>query len=150
MEEPPPADAGLLVWADDLAQGHREMDATHREFIGYVNAMLAADDASFDSHLDAFADHAHRHFADEDRWMAESDWENARCHVDEHAAVLTSVAEVRALPAARRLEVGRRLAVELARWFPGHVKVMDEGLARHLLARRLGGARVSLRRPDHS
>lgn len=134
-----------MQWCDDYDLGYREMDDTHREFIDCVNAMLSAADADFDATLDAFAAHATRHFADEDRWMAESAYDNARCHVDEHAAVMASVKEVRALPDGRRLEVGRRLAAELARWFPGHAQVMDSGLARHLVERRLGGARVALR-----
>ncbi len=139
-----------LSWSEELNLGHREMDDTHREFIDCVNAMLEADDASFDATLAAFAEHAQRHFKDEDRWMAQSGYDNARCHVDEHKAVLTSVQEVQALPDDRRLEVGRRLAVELARWFPGHADVMDKGLATYLVKQRIGGSPVKIQKLSKS
>lgn len=135
-----------LSWSEDLDFGHRQMDDTHREFIDCVNAMLECDDAEFDARLAAFEAHARDHFGAEDRWMAESGYENARCHVDEHKSVLASVNEVQALPDERRLEVGRRLAVELARWFPGHAEAMDHGLATFLIKQRVGGAPIAIKR----
>jgi hemerythrin len=69
--------------------------------------------------------------------------------VDEHAAVLRSVGEVREFVQAGRVDVARALAKELARWFPEHAQVMDQGLARWLAQRQLGGAPMVIvrRRP---
>ncbi len=139
--------ASTMPWLDTYLLGNTLIDATHREFVEAVNAMLAATErASFDICLDAFAAHAQRHFAEEDRLMAESGYGNAKCHVDEHHAVLTSVNEVRVLPDERRFAVGRRFAEELARWFPGHLDAMDRGLADWLVQHATGGAPLKFTR----
>lgn len=146
MTSTPMPDTPAFDWSDTYLLGHGGMDDAHREFVALVDDMLRCDDDRFTEALDAFAAHAERHFGDEDRWMAESGYENARCHVDEHRAVLASVREVRALPDDKRTVIGRDLARELARWFPGHADVMDQGLAKFLVRRRLGGAPITLRK----
>lgn len=136
---------GPWLWDEAYTLGHGEMDETHHEFVDCVNAMLRAADAEQAGALDAFAKHLRRHFADEDRWMAETVYGNAGCHVDEHAAVLKSLEEVRGALASGRHDVVRSFATALADWFPEHAQVMDQGLARWLTERRLGGAPVLLR-----
>ncbi|MHB1093368.1 hemerythrin domain-containing protein [Thiobacillus sp.] len=135
-----------FVWSDALALGYHHMDETHHEFVETVNAMLNASDADFASALDAFHDHAKRHFDEEALWMNSTDFPAARCHIDEHNAVLHSVEEVQALVAQGDVEVGRRLAVELQRWFPAHVDHMDSALAQWMVKRAAGGAPVVFRR----
>lgn len=135
-----------FAWDDAYALGHHEMDGTHREFVSCVDAMLQAVDDDQASALDMFAAHARRHFAEEDHWMAQTAYGNAGCHVDEHAAVLRSLDEVSAALAAGRHDVVRTFARALADWFPEHARVMDQGLARWLVERRLGGAPVVIRR----
>ena len=41
---------------------------------------------------------------------------------------------------------GRRLAAELARWFPEHTLAMDAGVAKWAVTRRAGGAPITIRR----
>lgn len=135
-------------WRPEYALGSPEMDDTHHEFVECVQAMLVCDDAQIEAALARFEDHAIAHFRDEDRWMRESNFPSSGCHVDEHAAVLRSVAEVRALVQAGRFEVARALARELARWFPEHAQVMDLGLSRWMQQRRLGGAPMLIVRRD--
>ena len=77
--------------------------------------------------------------------MAQAAYANAACHVDEHAAVLKSLDEVRAALARGRCDVVRSFANALADWFPEHAKVMDQGLARWLVQKRLGGCPVVIR-----
>jgi hemerythrin len=139
-------DAPAMTWLDSYTLGNVQIDETHREFLQVVSALLAADASNFDAHLDAFAVHARRHFAEEDRMMAESGYTNAKCHVDEHRAVLASVDEVRALPDAHRFATGQRLADELVRWFPGHLDAMDRGLADWLVKHHTGGAPLKFMR----
>jgi hemerythrin len=134
-----------FTWDAQFAVGHDEMDDTHHEFVACVDEMLRVADEHLPRALEAFAAHAQRHFAEEDRWMAESAYENARCHIDEHAAVLKSVDEVRAALAQGRCDVARSFANALADWFPEHARVMDQGLARWLVKQRLGGSPVVIR-----
>lgn len=136
----------MFDWKPDYALGFGTMDATHREFVDLVGALLACADADVPAALDRLADHLQRHFDEERDWMASTAFPSASCHLDEHAAVLKSVAEVQAVVRAGRLPVARALAAELARWFPEHTEAMDMGLAKWMVKLRLGGAPVMIRR----
>jgi len=140
------APATPLVWSDAFVLGHGPIDATHREFVDCVRAIQLATDEGLLDALVAFEDHARRHFTEEDRWMQETGFPPRDCHIDEHAAVLRSVEQVRELAQrGERAEV-RRLADELARWFPGHADWLDSALAHWLCKRALGGKPVIVRR----
>ena len=66
--------------------------------------------------------------------------------MNEHAAVLKSVREVQELLALGDTGVCRRLARELANWFPGHADYLDSALAHWMCQQRLGGKPVVIRR----
>lgn len=134
-----------LDWTPTLELGERSMDDTHREFVELVNALLAADDADLADRLQEFREHAERHFAEEDRHM-QGGYPSGECHIEEHRAVLASVLEVQLRVKEGDYATGRRLASELARWFPMHTDEMDRGLATWLQKQRLGGARVVISR----
>lgn len=135
-------DADGFAWREDFALGHDAMDHIHREFVACVDALLRAEDDRLDEALEAFADHARRHFDEEDQAMRETAYGSAGCHLDEHAAVLKSLEEVRAALADGRAHVVRAFVRALAEWFPEHARVMDMGLAGWLVRRRLGGSPV--------
>jgi len=145
-----PTNAHALAWSARLESGDGAMDAHHRDFVEIVNAMLASPDGALLARVDDFIAHAQSHFGSEDAMMRGSDYASAQCHLDEHQAVIASGEEVRALVATGNLEVGRRFARELARWFPEHTIEMDQGLAAWALKKRLGGARVVIRRRSDS
>lgn len=140
------SDNHLFAWDESFGVGHGEMDDTHHEFVACVDALLRASDAHLGAALDAFAEHARRHFREEDDAMRASAYGSAGCHVDEHAAVLKSLDEVRAALAEGRHGVVRAFAYALADWFPRHAQVMDLGLARWLNQRRLGGSPVRIQK----
>ena len=135
-----------MKWQDDYLLGYGPMDDTHREFVDIVTALLSCDDADFARHLDDFARHAAAHFAEEDAWMERTDFPPRQCHVDEHAAVLSSVHQVQALVREGDVAEGRRLAAALADWFPGHAFHLDSALAHWMVKRSFGGKPVVLRR----
>ena len=145
-----PAMPPVFAWREEFELGHEDMDQTHREFVVCVQALLLAPDEDLAAALDAFGTHAKRHFGEEDKAMRESSYGSAGCHVDEHAAVLKSLSEVQTALAHGRVDVVRSFAHALADWFPGHASVMDQGLARWLIERRLGGAPVRILRPTGS
>jgi hemerythrin len=136
----------MFEWEESYGLGFGAMDDTHHEFVECVDAMLVCTDDALPAALDRFAEHAQQHFDEEQRWMSESGFPSAGCHLDEHAAVLKSVAEVREVVRQGRLNVARALARELMRWFPGHAEAMDKGLANWMATQRLGGAPVLIRR----
>lgn len=147
MDTPPAADPSQpLHWHDGLLLGYTPMDAVHEEFVQCVRALQLAPDDALPEGLQALLVHARHHFAEEDRWMTQTDFPARECHINEHAAVMTSMQEVQQLLARGNTEVCRRLADELARWFPGHADYLDAALAHWMCKQRLGGKPVVLRR----
>ena len=141
-----PAPVPPLQWSDRLLLGLPEMDAEHREFVACVAALQQADASQVSPLLQALAEHAQRHFGAEDTWMRDTGFPARDCHIDEHAAVLKSVAEVQALVAAGNTAIVQSLADELARWFPGHADYLDSALSAWMNKRRWSAAPVVLRR----
>ncbi|MDO8249556.1 MAG: hemerythrin domain-containing protein [Rhodoferax sp.] len=135
-----------LQWSDALLLGYGPMDAVHREFVDTVQALQTAQDADLPRCLEALVAHARSHFETEDFWMVETDFPARACHIEEHAAVMASVEQVRQLLAQGNIAECRRLADELARWFPGHADYLDSALAHWICKQRLGGKPVVLRR----
>jgi hemerythrin len=135
-----------FVWTDRFLLGHAPMDDVHREFVELVSALLTCPDAEMLERLHAFARHAESHFGDELKWMESTAFPAMECHADEHAAVLKSVGEVLELVKEGNVEIARRLAEELARWFPGHADYMDSALAHWLVKQRFGGKPIVLKR----
>lgn len=137
---------GPFVWRDEYLLGMPEMDSTHQAFVEVVAALLQAPDDEQLAALDRFIEHAQAHFGEEDRWMAETSFPPADCHVQEHAAVLKSAHEVREVVTQGRFDIGRSFAAELQRWFPGHADYLDSALAAWMVKRRHGGKPIVLKR----
>jgi hemerythrin len=140
------SDSTAFQWSDTYLLGYGPMDETHREFVEVVNAVLTCDDAEVAARLDAFARHAEAHFAEEDEWMKQTDFPPKDCHIDEHAAVLSSLYQVIDIVKQGDVAEGRRLATALADWFPGHAFHLDSALAHWMVKRNYGGKPVVLRR----
>lgn len=135
-----------LEWSDRMLLGFQAMDDEHRDFVTHLEALRGAAPEHIAARLDDFALHARRHFGAEDAWMTETDFPPRQCHIDEHAAVLKSVDEVRALVAEGRVDIVPSLADELARWFPGHATHLDSALAAWMGKRRWNAMPVVIRR----
>ena len=136
-----------LVWTDAFLVGYDPMDETHREFVGLASALLKAADDELLGHLKALIDHSERHFSQEEHYMNTTEFPARDCHAKEHAAVLTSMREVAAyLEEGGDFDECRRLATELARWFPGHTDYLDASLAQWVAKKQLGAVPIVIRR----
>ena len=135
-----------IEWHDSLLLGYQPMDQVHQEFVQCVAALQQAPDAQLPQHMAALLEHARRHFGEEDRWMEDTQFPARECHIDEHAQVMNSIVQVQQLVAQGQVEVCRRLAQELASWFPGHADYLDSALAHWMCKQRLGGKPVVIRR----
>lgn len=144
----PPVDEGSLLWSDARKLGYAPMDRTHEVFYAVAFRLLTCGDDDAAAAIAAFEDHAVEHFGQEEAWMHESAFPAAQCHVDEHAAVLASVREVRAMLASG--QAGPALLHDLAQhlfaWFPGHADYLDSALAAWMSKRQYGGQPVVLKR----
>ena len=137
-----------------LTLGDSVLDEDHLRLEDLVLQLRDAPLDEVSRRLEAVREHASRHFALEDielRAMADG---NAKCHLDEHAAVLNSLDEVMVVltqvdvAAEKKALLINRLATELLVWLPGHVHEMVAGVASHRSKQRFGGAPVKIaRRP---
>ena len=142
--------AATLTWGDHLLMGYAPMDDIHQEFVDLISQLETADDAQLPALLQAMDVHLQHHFAEEDQWMNSTAFPPRDCHIDEHAAVLKSVAEVREKLAQGDVAVCRSLIAALADWFPGHATHLDSALAHWLFKQRFGGKPVVIRRSNQS
>ena len=142
--------AATLTWGDHLLMGYAPMDDIHQEFVDLISQLETADDAQLPALLQAMEVHLQHHFAEEDQWMNSTAFPPRDCHIDEHAAVLKSVVEVREKLAQGDVAVCRSLIAALADWFPGHATHLDSALAHWLFKQRFGGKPVVIRRSIQS
>jgi hemerythrin-like metal-binding protein len=136
----------ILEWNDRYLLGFGPMDETHEEFVSLVGRMQLAPDQALESLLSELAAHATKHFEMENQWMTQTEFPARSCHIDEHAAVMKSVEEVRELLAQGNTDVCRRLVKELAGWFPAHADHLDSALSHWMCKLRFGGKPVVIRR----
>ena len=142
-----PDDEPPLTWSDVWLTGFGPLDDTHREFVEVAAALRDGPGTALPAALDAFERHAREHFGQEDRWMRETAFPAAACHIDEHAAVMATVDELRDhLRRGGDVAELRRFGAELARWFVGHAAHLDSALAHWMYARQGVGKPLVLRR----
>jgi hemerythrin len=134
-----------MVWGDELLLGFDPMDRVHREFVQAVASVQTADAEGMPMAMQQLLDHALAHFGQEDEWMNSTQFPARECHINEHAAVVQSLREAMQLLSGGDVEVCRRVADELARWFPGHADFLDAALSHWMCKLNLGGKPVVLR-----
>lgn len=143
------SDASTFAWNDGFKSGHPGMDATHQDSVALVHAAARAVPADVDPLLERLERHCTAHFEEERELMVRHAFPAAECHVAEHAAVLASIGEVRALhDRAHRCVTTQRLAHSLAEWFEGHLAHLDSALAQWVVRCTHGGTPVVFRRNE--
>jgi len=135
-----------ITWSDNLLVGFKPIDDEHQTFVEMIERMQHATANELPALLNQFAVEAQAHFDSENKMMEETQFPPRQCHIDEHMAVLKSVAEVRELLAEGQLHIGASLVDELAKWFPGHVTHLDSALSHWLCKKQLGGKPVVIKR----
>jgi len=145
---PMPVSDSKLVWSDARLLGFPQMDAVHEEFYTVALKLVTCTDATAAAAIDEFEQHAISHFEQEDEWMRSTNFPPRDCHLDEHAAVLKSVGEVKEAVAQGRggAELVRDIGMALFEWFPGHADYLDSALAAWMTKQTMGGKPIVLRR----
>jgi hemerythrin-like metal-binding protein len=145
---PTPASSGSFTWSDERLLGFARMDDIHVEFYDVVRELLFSDEASVVKALERFEQHAIEHFGEEDTWMQSTGFPPRDCHMEEHAAVLQSAREVKALVSEGNAgaDMAHSFALHLFEWFPGHAAHLDSALAAWMCKQKHGGKPVVLRR----
>lgn len=137
-----------VVWNDARLLGFTPMDDVHKEFYEVALRLVTCTDATATAAIEKFEQHALSHFEQEDQWMRATNFPPRDCHIEEHAAVLKSVGEVKAAVAEGRAsaELVRDLGQRLFEWFPGHADYLDSALAAWMTKQTMGGKPVVFRR----
>ena len=145
---PAPVSDNSLVWNDARLLGFTPMDDVHKEFYTVALQLVTCTDETVAAALDLFENHAVSHFEQEDEWMRTTNFPPRDCHIEEHAAVLKSVGDVKAAVAEGRAgaELARDLGMHLFEWFPGHADYLDSALAAWMTKQTMGGKPVVFRR----
>jgi hemerythrin-like metal-binding protein len=145
---PTPASDNSLAWSDARLLGFTPMDDVHEEFYTLALKLVTCSDASAADAIERFEQHAISHFEQEDEWMRSTNFPPRDCHIDEHAAVLKSVGEVKQAVAQGKAgaDVVRNLGMALFDWFPGHADYLDSALAAWMTKQNMGGKPIVLRR----
>jgi hemerythrin-like metal-binding protein len=148
IEAPVRTSDNSMVWSDARLLGFTPMDDVHEEFYDVALGLVTCSDATALAVIEAFERHAVNHFDQEDEWMRTTNFPPRDCHIEEHAAVLKSVGEVKAAVAEGRAgaELARDLGLRLFEWFPGHADYLDSALAAWMTKRAMGGKPVVFRR----
>ncbi|MBC8643014.1 hemerythrin [Caballeronia sp. EK] len=121
-----------MEWNDSMTLGYESMDQVHREFVGCVANLQKCADADVPAMLDRMIEHLRSHFSEENELMTKHEFPPKECHIDEHAAVLRSAAEVRLCVERGDYAEARSFAIALARWQP--CKAISLGLMRLVAA----------------
>lgn len=131
------------------------LDRDHAELFRLAQALMRASGGGAVAALDTLRLEASEHFGREDVDLRRLGGNNASCHLDEHAAVLSSLDEVHSIlrdtatPAETAQRLVASLALELQRWLPEHVGEMDASLATSRSRSRFGGAPLRLAPAGH-
>lgn len=137
-----------VIWSDARLLGFTPMDDVHEEFYEVVLQLVTCTDTNALAAIGAFEKHAVSHFEQEDEWMRTTNFPPRDCHIEEHAAVLKSVCEVKTAVEAGQInaEAVRDFGRHLFGWFPGHADYLDSALAAWMTKQTMGGKPVVLRR----
>jgi hemerythrin len=126
--------------------GYAPMDSIHAE-LDLLLQQCADPQRDWVMLLAEIDSHLRHHFEAEDRWMQETGFPARQCHMDEHAAVLKSSAEVLDLARQGRLKPAPSFVEHLSHWFPGHADYLDSALAAWMCKRQYGGKPIVIHRP---
>lgn len=118
-----------MPWSEQYALGVAEMDATHQEFMGLLDALLVAPDAELPARFAELREHTRLHFENEAALMKACRFPATGEHNSEHLRVLGELAHFNRSLAAGRFAIVRQYAEGLPGWFNTHLVTMDAALA---------------------
>jgi hemerythrin-like metal-binding protein len=110
-----------------------EIDATHREFIAQVAALITASSTEFPALFQALVNHTASHFKSEGVLMRATKYKGLPEHESEHHRVLGELQQLNRSLKRGHLQLVRAYVKEgLPDWFDTHLAMMDAALVMHL------------------
>ena len=120
----------IITWQDEYSVNVKEIDDQHKHFIGILNrlymAIQASDTAVLSPLIDELVAYATKHFATEEKYFDQFHYEGATEHKEEHAKLAATVAESLARKTEDPLTLSYELLDFLEDWLVNHLNTMDK------------------------
>lgn len=120
----------FLEWKDEFSIHNSEIDHQHRELVDLLNSLYEAmktrtlNDVR-GSTLNQVIDHARRHFASEEKMMAEKGFPDLQSHKEAHRALMDQIVNLRSRHRSGGLILSNEVLQFLKEWLMGHMQGMD-------------------------
>ena len=123
----------LIEWREEYSTGIAGVDHEHQELIALINSVYEILDNSSDktSIINCLGDiygSISSHFALEERWMEQNDYDNYKVHRDDHERLLDDIGEITDDVEASSELNAEQLRERLNDWFLNHFKTHDARL----------------------
>lgn len=127
----------LLQWKDSYSVGIAAVDHEHREMIDLINRLhdaltAGAGALTVAGFLGEIYKAISAHFALEERFMREHDYDQLKEHKQDHERLLDEIRDIMESYEADPAGSSRRLSAQLEAWFTIHSKTHDSRLHHRL------------------
>ncbi|MDH5766203.1 MAG: hemerythrin family protein [Gammaproteobacteria bacterium] len=123
----------LIEWREEYSTGISGVDHEHQELIALINSVYELSGGSTDKNsiINCLGDiygSISSHFALEERWMEQNNYDDYRAHRDDHERLLDDIGDI-----TDDVEISSELNIEqlrerLGNWFLNHFKTHDARL----------------------
>jgi hemerythrin len=123
----------MFVWEPRYSVGNTAIDQQHEHFFELIDrldrSLMSGDPRAMKRTtldcIDALAEYAAVHFADEEGYMARIDYPDLALHQSEHAQLVRRIRGFRDDVHAGRLVLGSELGKTMGDWITGHILGSD-------------------------
>jgi hemerythrin len=120
-----------IKWKDEYSVGIKEIDDQHRYFIGLLNDLFNAvsENKSRQELQDLFqklADYAEKHFATEEKYFDEFNYEGAAEHKMKHQEMRNEIKKIKNQEVGNEIDFYGNIVYFLLNWLEDHLAKMDQ------------------------
>jgi len=136
----------MLEWKASFEVGHPVIDKDHRELVNILNLVMGdmnrdQTGATLTLAFSRLVSYTKKHFATEERLMAQHAYPGAAAHSAQHAELIRSVEASEADLRAGKPMVASKATLFLQSWLLEHIMRTDKKLAEFLLSKSAAAGR---------
>lgn len=142
-----------MIWTEELSVGIEKIDKQHQELFNRINRLVDAIKQhrckeEIDNTIKFLDDYAREHFADEEKYMKESSYQELLAHRSHHARYLENLAELKKEAGLPRIQGGsydlsvmtNQIVVD---WIVDHIMKLDKKFGAFIKTGRRGDRKGS-------
>ncbi len=127
----------MIVWNAGFDVGHEDIDRQHKRLVEITNRIMEAakkpgSEAEMLPAFNALVDYTVKHFAMEEKLMAQHRYPDAAAHKQQHASLIKGVEELLAAHNAKKTMLGTKAIMFLQDWLVNHIQKTDKKLGAFL------------------